>query len=111
MSFVLLEIFLNVLADQLRSLSRNEFFRVPNVKAMLRMKKAENLRSNLVHCLLMVSTRFALRSVKSVRSFQNDTVSKKEISYTRLNNIESWSSSNPFVLFFNSYDGSGKSSF
>lgn len=151
MSFSLLHIFVNVLADQLRHYSQNQFFRVQHVNAMTRHSAQDSddedntlanskkgllpsqqapksvFRSQLFQSLLLVSTKFATRSIHHVKNSQSQALSatttfnSTSITTTssttsasssatssavgRLTEIEDWGTSNPFVLFFNAMDG------
>ncbi|CAG8435114.1 11795_t:CDS:10, partial [Scutellospora calospora] len=62
-SFRFVEIFVNVLADQLARLSSSAYFKVENL--ILLIKKETLLRTTLVDTLINVSKEFATRSVKT----------------------------------------------
>ncbi|CAC5397569.1 RNF213 [Mytilus coruscus] len=70
MSYTLLQIFLNVLADQLKKLSSSVFFRTSNIVVMMGEHDLPSVKSNLVKVLVESCQEFASRSVQSCRSSQ-----------------------------------------
>ncbi|RIB19825.1 hypothetical protein C2G38_2141452 [Gigaspora rosea] len=93
-SFRFVEIFVNVLADQLVRLSSSSFFECENLKLMI---KDTNIRSTLVSTLIDVSKDFATRSVKT-KAAQLESTSTDED--TRLGTIVQWDDSNHLLVFF-----------
>ncbi|KAF0556640.1 e3 ubiquitin-protein ligase [Gigaspora margarita] len=81
-----LEIFVNVLADQLRRMSSSAFFRVDTLKFMAADK---DIRKTLLKTLIEVSMEFAKRSVNSKEDQHKNLF--KEISIT---DIKHWEDSN-----------------
>ncbi|CAG8774789.1 10358_t:CDS:1, partial [Dentiscutata heterogama] len=88
------EIFVNVLADQLVRLSSSSFFECENLKLMI---KDTNIRSTLVSTLIDVSKDFATRSVKT-KAAQLESTSTDEDA--RLGTIVQWDDSNHLLVFF-----------
>ncbi|KAJ8319134.1 hypothetical protein KUTeg_004225, partial [Tegillarca granosa] len=78
LSFTLVNIFLNVLSDQLKKLSASVYFKKANLSAMLGENKVSNVKSNLVLALVDVSKEFSARSVHSCRSTQAASLSLDE---------------------------------
>ncbi|KAF0498185.1 e3 ubiquitin-protein ligase [Gigaspora margarita] len=80
-SFRFVEIFVNVLADQLTRLSSSAYFTVENLKQMI--KNETTLRTTLVNTFIDVSKDFATRSVKAkaaqLESTSDDYDAKFEI--------------------------------
>ncbi|CAG8529600.1 39208_t:CDS:10, partial [Gigaspora margarita] len=93
-SFRFVEIFVNVLADQLVRLSSSSFFECENLKLMI---KDTNIRSTLVSTLIDVSKDFATRSIKT-KAAQLESTSTDED--TRLGTIVQWDDSNHLLVFF-----------
>ena len=119
MSFTILEIFLNVLADQLMKFSTSQFFRTANLKVML--KGDHDVRTQLFRSLLEVSQEFASRSVFVCRSEQPEAVTNKSASeilekmqlqvcntaeqmVDRVKGMIQWADSNHLMVVFNSLD-------
>jgi len=100
-SFRFVEIFVNVLADQLVRLSSSQFFTVENLKLMV---KENNIRSLIVGTLMDVSKDFATRSIKT-KAAQLESISMTaddDEENARLGTIVQWDDSNHLMLFFNS---------
>ena len=74
LSFTVVNIFLNVLADQLKKMSCSSFFRVSRILEMTGHKSTPVVRSTLVDALIEASKEFSSRSIKSCRSTQMSTV-------------------------------------
>ena len=119
MSFTVLEIFLNVLADQLMKFSTSQYFRTYNLKVML--KGDHEVRTQLFRSLLEVSQEFAARSVLVCRTEQSEAVAKKQASEVlermrsqvgntaeqmvdRVKGMIQWADSNHLMVVFNSLD-------
>ncbi|CAG8488111.1 5420_t:CDS:10 [Diversispora eburnea] len=110
-SFRFVEIFINVLADQLVRLSSSSYFKVDNLKLMI---KENTIRNTLLETLLLVSTDFATRSVKTKAAQlestikgnignmiqQDDLMEEIEDGNERLGNIVQWDDSNHLLVFF-----------
>lgn len=108
MSFAIVNIFLGVLADQLKRLSSSVFFRTSNIQHEL-------LKSELVNALKNMSTDFSSRSINACRSAQMASMgfsepSKENISLTcgeilakRTESMIRWEDSNHLMVLFH-YD-------
>ncbi|CAG8448567.1 1498_t:CDS:10 [Acaulospora colombiana] len=93
-SFRFVEIFVNVLADQLVRLSSSSFFKVDNLKLMVMDK---TIRKTLLETLLQVSKDFATRSIKTkAAQIESTNVDGNE----RLGTIVQWDDSNHLLVFF-----------
>ncbi|RIA84473.1 hypothetical protein C1645_742305 [Glomus cerebriforme] len=95
-SFRFVEIFVNVLADQLVRLSLSSFFEVENLKLMVEEK---NIRSTLVKTLLNVSKDFATKSI-ATKAAQKENVSNADDESAILGTIVQWDDSNHLLVFF-----------
>ncbi|CAI2166603.1 8657_t:CDS:2, partial [Funneliformis geosporum] len=94
LSFRYVEIFVNVLAEQLVRLSSCQFFTIENLKfAMGNI----NIRSLIVGTLINVSKDFATRSIKT-KALQNVSL----FDTSQIGSIVQWDNSNHNILFFNS---------
>ncbi|RIA93442.1 hypothetical protein C1645_819410, partial [Glomus cerebriforme] len=100
-SFRFVEIFINVLADQLVRLSSSQFFTVDNLKLMV---KENNIRTLIVKTLIDVSKDFATRSIKTkAAQLESLTVDDENVrENARLGTIVQWDDSNHLIVFFNS---------
>ena len=76
-TFTTLQIFLDVLADQLLKFSKSSFFKIDNLESMVG-EEVHNIRSNLFVALLEVSKEFASRSISTRRSSDKNNLSQKE---------------------------------
>ncbi|CAG8596276.1 6964_t:CDS:10, partial [Paraglomus occultum] len=94
-SYRFVEIFVGVLADQLVRLSSSSFFRVENLKLMMRNS---DVRSTLLETLLRVSKDFATRSVESKAAQLASTAADAD--NARLATIVKWDDSNHLLVFF-----------
>ncbi|GES78826.1 hypothetical protein GLOIN_2v1764819 [Rhizophagus clarus] len=94
-SFRFLDIFINVLADQLIRLSSSSFFEVHNLNLMIR---ENNVRSTLFNTLFDVSKDFATKSIQT-RSAQLQEIAG-EVEIEQLKNIAQWDDSNHLLVFF-----------
>lgn len=105
MSYTLVNIFIRVLADQLKKLSASVFFRASTLNAMLGDKQS-SVKSDLVTALINTSREFAARSVHTCRSTQAATivdVGSKDISEVlaeRVAGMIRWEDSNHLVILF-----------
>jgi len=100
-SFRFVEVFVNVLADQLVRLSSSQFFTIDCLKLMV---KDINIRSLIVGTLLEVSKDFATRSIKT-KAAQLESMNENEDGdeeNARLGTIVQWDDSNHLIVFFNS---------
>ncbi|RIA99608.1 hypothetical protein C1645_849990 [Glomus cerebriforme] len=93
-SFRFVEIFVNVLADQLVRLSLSQFFTVGNLKLMV---KEINIRNLILKTLIDGSKDFATRSIKT--RIESLTANDEN---ARLGTIVQWNDSNHLIVFFNS---------
>lgn len=105
MSYTIVNIFLGVLADQLKKLSSSVFFRTTNIQH-------ERLKSELVNALKNMSTDFSSRSINACRSAQMASMgfSKENMSLTcaeilakRTESMIRWEDSNHLMVLFH-YD-------
>ncbi|CAI2173905.1 15093_t:CDS:2, partial [Funneliformis geosporum] len=94
LSFRFLEIFVNVLSDQLLRLSGSSFFTVEILKFMT---NDINIRSTLFNTLLSVSNDFATKSTKT-KSAQLQSITNTEVD--QLENLVHWDDSNHLLVFF-----------
>ena len=92
LSFRFLEIFMYVLANQLKRLSGSSFFKVDNLNYMT---NDINIRSTLFNILLEVSYDFATKSTKT-KSAQLQA----EAEVDQLENLVQWNDSNHLLVFF-----------
>jgi hypothetical protein len=96
-SFRFVEIFVNVLADQLVRFSSSLFFTVDNLKLMV---KETDIRKLILKTLMDCSKDFATRSIKT-REAQLESISAEDEN-ARLGTIVQWDDSNHLIVFFNS---------
>ncbi|CAH1761994.1 12274_t:CDS:10, partial [Entrophospora sp. SA101] len=94
-SYRFLEIFTNVLADQLIRLSSSSFFKVENLNLMVEEK---NIRTTLLNTLMDVSKDFSIKSFKT-KSAQSKAISK-DVENSKLEDIIRWDDSNHLLVFF-----------
>ncbi|CAG8542187.1 4803_t:CDS:2, partial [Acaulospora colombiana] len=101
-SYRFLEIFVNVLADQLVRFSASSFFQIEQLRIMT---KDTNIRSSLLEILISCSKEFATRAIKTkdmqkknIQAVQNDDT--QEIDNARLGDIAQWDDSNHLVVVF-----------
>ncbi|CAB4437490.1 unnamed protein product [Rhizophagus irregularis] len=97
-SFRFVEIFVNVLADQLVRFSSSLFFTVDNLKLMV--KETTNIRKLILKTLMDGSKDFATRSIKTREAQLESTNTEDE--NARLGTIVQWDDSNHLIVFFNS---------
>ncbi|CAI2166607.1 8415_t:CDS:2 [Funneliformis geosporum] len=95
-SFRFVEIFVNVLAEQLVQLSTSQFFSVDNLKLM--MIKEANIGSLIVGTLMVVSKDLAIRSIQ-MKASQLESLNSENV---RLGTIAHWDDSDKLMVFFNS---------
>ncbi|XP_069124642.1 uncharacterized protein [Argopecten irradians] len=116
MSFTLVGVFANVLADQLKKMSASIFFRQSSINAILGDKGDHTLKSKLLKIMIDVSKEFATRSIGTCRSSQSavllDTRNENknhELENTagklaqRVKGMIQWEESNHLVVIFH-YD-------
>ncbi|UZO04042.1 uncharacterized protein OCT59_024441 [Rhizophagus irregularis] len=97
-SFRFVEIFVNVLADQLVRFSSSLFFTVDNLRLMV--KETTNIRKLILKTLMDGSKDFATRSIKTREAQLESTNAEDE--NARLGTIVQWDDSNHLLVFFNS---------
>ncbi|RIA89917.1 hypothetical protein C1645_805996 [Glomus cerebriforme] len=97
-SFRFVEIFVNVLADQLVRFSSSQFFTVYNLKLMV---KETNIRNLILRTLMDGSKDFATRSIKT-KTAQLESMAAEDDENARLGTIVQWDDSNHLIVFFNS---------
>ncbi|CAG2207747.1 RNF213 [Mytilus edulis] len=101
-----MNVFINVLADQLKKLSSSVFFRTPNLMSMLKENVSPTVKSSLIKALENVSKDFASRSVNACRSAQAESVigkssdSSADILAERTAGMIRWEDSNHLVVLF-----------
>jgi hypothetical protein len=99
-SFRFVEIFINVLADQLVRFSSSQFFTVDNLKLMV---KETNIRELILKTLIDVSKDFATRSIKTKEAqLESINADDADDENARLGKIVQWDDSNHLIVFFNS---------
>jgi nucleoside-triphosphatase THEP1 len=113
-TFRQVEIFIQVLADQLYRFGNNFYFTVDNIKYM-QDNTLNDLRSRIMASLLIMTEEFTVRSIKSAREGQNITsmnlgksVSREDLmneerridEINALSNVLSWSKSNHLLIMF-----------
>ncbi|RGB27321.1 hypothetical protein C1646_769275 [Rhizophagus diaphanus] len=95
-SFRFVEIFVNVIADQLVRLSLSSYFKVENLKLMV---DKENIHRTLVQTLLSVSKDFATKSI-ATKAAQKENISTPDDENAALGTIVQWDDSNHLLVFF-----------
>jgi hypothetical protein len=98
-SFRFVEIFVNVLADQLERLSSCKLLTINNLKSNV---KETNIRSTVLRTLIDVSKDFATRSLKTKEAQLESITYDANNESARLGTIAQWDDSNHLLLFFNS---------
>ncbi|PKK67516.1 hypothetical protein RhiirC2_835340, partial [Rhizophagus irregularis] len=99
-SFRFVEIFINVLADQLVRFSSNQFFTVDNLKLMV---KETNIRNLILRTLIDVSKDFATISIRTKEAqLESTSAIDADDGNARLNKIVQWDDLNHLIVFFNS---------
>ena len=115
LSFSVVNIFLEVLADQLRKLTVSQYFRIPALVAMLGdLNKARSVRQLIVTQLKTMSKEFSCRSIATCKEAQNKSLSGLTSAITsavdemvgRVEGMIQWSSSNHLLLLFHHQDSS-----
>ncbi|CAG8470531.1 17412_t:CDS:2, partial [Cetraspora pellucida] len=98
-SYRFLEIFINVLANQLVRLSASSFFQVEQLRLMT---QETNVRSSLFEILVSCSKEFATRAIKA-KDMQKENIKKEnnqDVDTARLGDIIQWDDSNHLVVVF-----------
>ncbi|PKC06092.1 hypothetical protein RhiirA5_501638, partial [Rhizophagus irregularis] len=98
-SFRFVEIFVNILADQLVRLSSNKLLSVDNLKLVI---KETNIRNLIVRTFIDVSKDFATRSIKTKEAQLESITADDDDENARLGTIVQWDDSNHHIIFFNS---------
>lgn len=98
-SFRFVEIFVNVLADQLVRLSSSKLFTINNLELIV---KATNIKTTILRTLVNVSKDFATSSFKIKESQLESETSDANGENDHLSTIIQWDDSNHPILFFNS---------
>ncbi|KAF0485179.1 e3 ubiquitin-protein ligase [Gigaspora margarita] len=96
-SYRFLEIFINVLADQLLRMSSSAFFRV---ELLTHMVNDKNIRKTLLETLMDVSSDFATRSVNSKADQLKNLSDAVDAANANLGTIKHWEDSNHLLVFF-----------
>ncbi|CAI2172422.1 14093_t:CDS:2 [Funneliformis geosporum] len=96
LSFRYLEIFVNVLADQLIRLSSCQYFMIDNLKLTT---KEDNIRSTILKSLIQVSKDFAIKSIKIKAAQLEPITAEDESSYSV--RIDQWDDLNYLTIFPN----------
>jgi hypothetical protein len=97
-SFRFVEIFINVLADQLVRLSSNQLFALNNLDNLKLIVEETNI-TLILRILIDISKDFA--DISKTRATQLETITADDRN-ARFNTIVQWGNINNFVLFFNS---------
>ena len=79
LSFTVVNIFIQILADQLKKLSCSTFLKVSRISDMLGHETLPNVRSTLVNALIDASKEFSSRSIAACRSTQISTMGTESI--------------------------------
>ena len=114
-SFSTVNIFLNVLADQLKKFSCSAYFKVSHISHMVGKNKCPVIRSSIVSAMVEVARDFASRSVSACRATQaqtlqdsgRDTVAPFEVPQqivSRTNSMIRWEESNHLIYVFHNQD-------
>ncbi|PKB93614.1 hypothetical protein RhiirA5_440806, partial [Rhizophagus irregularis] len=99
-SFRFVEIFINVLADQLVRFSSSQFFTVDNLKLMV---KETNIRNLILRTLIDVSKDFATISIRTKEAqLESTSAIDADDGNARLGKIVQWDDLNHLIVFFNS---------
>ncbi|XP_041364113.1 E3 ubiquitin-protein ligase RNF213-like [Gigantopelta aegis] len=118
LSFSIVNIFLSVLADQLKKMSCSLFFRSSNLLAMLGNEEINSVKSSLMRGLLEFSGEFSMRSLETCRSDQvanvsqmnsvsNESFSTCTSANSMIKRVESmiqWAESNHLIVAFHNSD-------
>ncbi|XP_048248430.1 uncharacterized protein LOC124132728 [Haliotis rufescens] len=115
LSFTIVQVFLNLLADQLKKFSCSHYFRTQTVAGMLGTSQVNDVKTQVLKALLEMSKEFAARSVQSSRqNISSDHVSdKQQIAKTlatahamtqRVDSMIQWSQSNHLIVAFHNQD-------
>ncbi|RGB33408.1 hypothetical protein C1646_816080 [Rhizophagus diaphanus] len=99
-SFRFVEIFINVLADQLVRFSSSQFFTVDNLKLMV---EETSIRNFILRTLIDVSKDFATISIRTKEAqLESTSAIDADDENARLGKIVQWDDLNYLVVFFNS---------
>jgi len=103
MSFSNVNIFLNVLADQLKKFTRSAYFKVSHVSDMVDAGTTPDIRSCLVTAMVEVAQDFATRSVSTYYQ-ENDTGKATITNVCQTNKMIRWEDSNHLIYVFHNQD-------
>ncbi|CAG8532603.1 7300_t:CDS:10, partial [Acaulospora morrowiae] len=101
-SYRFLEIFMNVLADQLVRFSASSFFQIEQLRSMT---QETNIRSSLLDILITCSKEFATRAINTKNKQEENARAIKEedaqdMDNARLGDITQWDDSNHLMVVF-----------
>ncbi|CAG8547768.1 12126_t:CDS:10 [Acaulospora morrowiae] len=101
-SYRFLEIFMNLLADQLVRFSESSFFKIEQLRVMI---QETNIRSSLLKILITCSKEFATRAInfKNKQEENNRAIQEgdtQDIDNVRLGNVTQWNDSNHLMIVF-----------
>ncbi|CAC5402560.1 RNF213 [Mytilus coruscus] len=108
MSYTLVNVFVRVLADQLKKLSSSLYFQTSSVKAILGKDQPMTVRSQVVKVLVDIARMFADRSVHTCRATQvafmlsngDKKLNVEEILAKRVSGMIRWDESNHLMILF-----------
>ncbi|CAG2210254.1 RNF213 [Mytilus edulis] len=109
MSYTLVNIFIRVLADQLKKLSSSVYFQTSTLKAITGGHKKSTVRSEIVKALVDLAGIFSIRSVHSCRKFQaafllrsgEKNLNVAKILADRVSGMIRWDEGNHLMILFN----------
>ncbi|XP_067672826.1 uncharacterized protein [Haliotis asinina] len=115
LSFTIVQVLLNLLADQLKKFSCSHFFRTQTVAGMLGTHQVNDVKTQVLKALLEMSKEFAARSMQSSRqNASGDKVSDKQQMATtlasakattqRVDSMIQWCQSNHLIVVFHNQD-------
>jgi len=115
MSFSIVNIFLNVLSDQLKKFTCSAYFKVSHISDMIGKDTYPVIRSSLVSAMVEVAREFASRSVSACRSTQAQTLQDSgrdsvatlgipQQLVSRSDSMIRWEESNHLIYVFHNQD-------
>ncbi|XP_046568819.1 uncharacterized protein LOC124277192 isoform X2 [Haliotis rubra] len=110
LSFTVVQVFLNLLADQLKKFSCSHFFRTQTVAGMLGTHQVNDVKTQVLKALLEMSKEFATRSMQSSNQNVSDkhqmakTLATAQAMTQRVDSMIQWSQSNHLIVAFHNQD-------
>ncbi|VDH96558.1 Hypothetical predicted protein [Mytilus galloprovincialis] len=109
MSYTLVNIFIRVLADQLKKLSSSVYFQTSTLKAIMGEDNKSTVRSQIVKALVHLTGIFSIRSVHTCRTFQaafllrsrEKDLNVAKILTERVSGMIRWDEGNHLMILFN----------